>query len=86
MTRPAPPNPSLAQAMLLLGRLDGRLRHSPWADIWLGRARLHGAAQLASLAGVPIDVAHLQAWIAGRTAPPRAAEGLNDPVSVAAVL
>lgn len=85
MSRSAPPHPSLASAMLLLGRLDGRLQNSPWADIWLARARLHGAAQLASLAGVPIDVAHLQAWICGRTAPPRAAEGLNDPVSVAAV-
>lgn len=71
--------------MLLLGRLDGRLKHSPWADIWLARARLHGAAHLAGLAGVPIDVAHLQDWICGRTAPPRASEGLNDPVSVAAV-
>lgn len=85
MTRSAAPHPSSAQAMLLLGRLDGRLRHSPWADIWLARARLHGAAQLAGLGGVPIDVAHLQDWIAGRTAPPRATEGLNDPVSVAAV-
>lgn len=85
MTRLAPPHPSLAEAMLLLGRLDGRLQHSPWTDIWLARARLHGAAQLAGLAGVPIDVAHLQAWIAGRTPPPRAAEGLNDPISVAAI-
>lgn len=85
MPQPAPPQTSLAQAMLLLGRLDGRLQSSPWADIWLARARLHGAAQLAGLAGVPIDVAHLQDWICGRTAPPRASEGLNDPVSVAAV-
>lgn len=73
------------QAMLLLGRLDGRLQNSPWADIWLARARLQGAAQLAGLAGVPTDVRHLQDWICGRTPPPRASEGLNDPVSVAAV-
>lgn len=73
------------QAMLLLGRLDGRLQNSPWADIWLARARLQGAARLAGLAGVPIDVRHLQDWICGRTPPPRASEGLNDPVSVAAV-
>ncbi|BBF72708.1 hypothetical protein SBA_pBAR4_0170 (plasmid) [Sphingomonas bisphenolicum] len=52
--------------MLLLGRLDGRLQNSPWADIWLARARLQGAAQLAGLAGVPIDVRHLQDWICGR--------------------
>lgn len=71
--------------MLLLGRLDGRLQNSPWADIWLARARLQGAARLAGLAGVPIDVRHLQDWICGRTPPPRASEGLNDPVSVAAV-
>lgn len=71
--------------MLMLGRLDGRLQNSPWADIWLARARLQGAAQLAGLAGVPVDVQHLQDWICGRTPPPRASEGLNDPVSVAAV-
>ncbi|WP_371420219.1 hypothetical protein, partial [Tardiphaga sp.] len=69
----------------MLGRLDGRLQNSPWADIWLARARLQGAAQLAGLAGAPIDVRHLQNWICGRTPPPRASEGLNDPVSVAAV-
>ena len=85
MSRSTPPHPSLASAMLLLGRLDGRLENSPCADIWLGRARLHGAAQLASLAGIPIDVAHLQAWICGRTPPPRVSEGLNDPISVAAI-
>src|SRR3546814_16177549 len=58
---------------------------SPWADILLARARLSGAADLAGLAGVPVDVDHLQDWICGRTPPPRASEGLNDPVSVAAV-
>jgi len=71
--------------MLLLGRLDGRLQNSPCADIFLARARLTGAAALAGLAGVPIGVADLQAWIAGRAPPPRASEGLNDPVSVAAI-
>ena len=73
------------ETMLLLGRLDGRLQNSPCADIFLARARLEGAARLAVLAGVPIAVADLQAWIAGRTPPPRITEGLNDPLSVAAV-
>lgn len=85
MASPFPSFASSEQAMLLLGRLDGRLQNSPWADIWLARARLQGAAQLAGLAGVPIDVRHLQDWICGRTPPPRASEGLSDPVSVAAV-
>lgn len=73
------------ETMLLLGRLDGRLHNSSCADIFLARARLEGAAKLAVLAGVPIAVADLQAWIAGRTPPPRITEGLNDPLSVAAV-
>lgn len=73
------------ETMMLLGRLDGRLQNSLCADIFLARARLEGAAKLAVLAGVPIVVADLQAWIAGRTPPPRIAEGLNDPLSVAAV-
>lgn len=85
MASPSPSCGSSEQAILLLGRLDGRLQNSPWADIWLARARLQGAAQLAGLAGVPIDVRHLQDWVCGRTSPPRASEGLNDPVSVAAV-
>lgn len=72
-------------SLLLLGRLDGRLHGSPCADIFLARARLEGAAALAGLAGVPIAVRDLQDWIAGRTPPPRASEGLNDPISVAAV-
>lgn len=71
--------------MLLLGRLDGRLHNSMCADIFLARARLTGAAALAGLAGVPIEVRDLQDWIAGRSPPPRATEGLNDPISVAAV-
>ncbi|MCW2351713.1 hypothetical protein [Sphingobium sp. B12D2B] len=71
--------------LLLLGRLDGRLQHHPCTDIFLARARLAGAATLAGLAGVPIAVRDLEAWIAGRSPPPRASEGLNDPVSVAAI-
>lgn len=72
-------------ALLLLGRLDGRLASSPVADIWLARARLRGAAQLATMAGVPIETRDLQNWISGRTLPPRHSEGLNDPLSVAAL-
>lgn len=71
--------------LLLLGRLDGRLHSSACTDIYLARARLTGAAALAGLAGVPIAVRDLQAWIAGRSPPPRASEGLNDPFSVAAI-
>lgn len=74
-----------AETMLQLGRLDGRLRGSPCTDIFLAKARLHGAVALAGLAGVPIDISDLQDWITGRTPPPRASEGLNDPISVAAV-
>jgi hypothetical protein len=74
-----------AETMLLLGRLDGRLRGSPCSDIFLARARLEGAAALAGLAGVPVAIRDLQDWITGRTPPPRACEGLDDPISVAAV-
>jgi len=71
--------------LLLLGRLDGRLHSSACADIFLARSRLEGAATLAGLAGVPIAVRDLQEWITGRSPPPRASEGLNDPLSVAAI-
>lgn len=71
--------------LLLLGRLDGRLLANPYADIFLARSRLVGAAALAGLAGIPIAVGDLQTWIVGRSAPPRASQGLNDPISVAAV-
>jgi hypothetical protein len=81
----APETPHLADTMLLLGRLDGRLQNSPYTDIYLARSRLDGTAQLAGLAGVPIRIEDLQDWIAGRSLPPRASEGLNDPISVAAV-
>lgn len=74
-----------AEAMLSLGRLDGRLTSSSCTDIFLARARLEGAAALAGLANVPVAVRDLQDWIAGRTPPPRASEGLSDPISVAAV-
>ncbi len=77
---------SAEQAFLLLGRLDGRLVNSPATDIWLARARLKGAAALASVASVPITVKELQDWICGRTLPPRHSEGLNDPLSIAALL
>ncbi|HEX7875987.1 MAG TPA: hypothetical protein VF489_05320 [Sphingobium sp.] len=79
-----PPSPE--QALLLLGRLDGRLANSPATDIWLARSRLRGAAALASFAGVPVAVKELQDWICGRTPPPRYSEGLNDPLSVAALV
>lgn len=71
--------------LLLLGRLDGRLHSSTCADIFLARSRLEGAATLAGLAGVPISVRDLLEWITGRSPPPRASEGLNDPISVAAI-
>lgn len=71
--------------LLLLGRLDGRLHNSTAADIFLARSRLEGAAALAGLAGVPVAVRDLIEWITGRSPPPRASEGLNDPISVAAV-
>ncbi|WP_230190472.1 hypothetical protein [Sphingobium sp. CECT 9361] len=82
---PAPDSSRFSTTMMLLGRLDGRLQNSPATDIFLARARLDGAAALAGLAGVPIDVRSLQEWIAGRCPPPRASEGLNDPISVSAV-
>lgn len=78
-------NPRADDALLLLGRLDGRLQGSTSADIFLARSRLEGASTLAGLAGVPIAVKDLQDWIAGRTRPPRSSEGLNDPISVAAI-
>lgn len=70
----------------MLGRLDGRLANSPAADIWLARARLKGAAALAGIAGVPVTVRELQDWICGRAPPPRHSEGLNDALSVAALV
>lgn len=74
------------QALLLLGRLDGRLANSPASDIWLARSRLKGASLLATFAGVPVAVKELQDWICGRSLPPRHSEGLDDPLSVAALV
>jgi hypothetical protein len=73
-------------ALLALGRLDGRLTHSPAAQPWLIKARLEGAAIAACNAGVPVTASDFEAWISGTRNPPRAAEGLNDPLSVAAVV
>ncbi|MAM37059.1 MAG: hypothetical protein CL949_00815 [Erythrobacter sp.] len=78
-------NPPADDPLLLLGRLDGRLQGSTCTDIFLARSRLEGASALCGLAGVPIAVKDLQDWIAGRTPPPRSSEGLNDPISVAAI-
>lgn len=85
MTSQIAPENVAEKALLLLGRLDGRLKNSAWTDIWLARARLRGASDLASLAGAPVTLAALQDWVCGRAPPPRASEGLNDPVAVAAV-
>jgi hypothetical protein len=71
--------------LLLLGRLDGRLQNSPAREIWLARARISGAATIARIAGVPVDVDDIMNWICGRTPPPRHSEGLNDPLSIAAL-
>jgi hypothetical protein len=73
-------------ALLTLGRLDGRLSHSTAAQLWLIKARLEGAAIAASNAGVPVTMHDLQSWLCGIRNPPRAQEGLNDPLSVAAVI
>ncbi len=77
--------PTRSDSLLLLGRLDGRLHGNAFADVFLARARLNGAVSIAELAGVPIKVRDLLQWITCRSAPPRAAEGLNDPISTAAV-
>lgn len=78
----SPPLPTL----LALGRLDGRLANSPARDIWLARERVSGAATIAGIAGVPVSIDDIMNWICGRTPPPRHSEGLNDPMSVAAVM
>lgn len=71
--------------LLLVGRLDGRLTNSPARDIWLARARLAATSEVSGLAGLPIHTSNLHEWITGRTLPPRHSEGLNDPISVAAL-
>ncbi|MFX7571103.1 hypothetical protein ABTJ55_20190, partial [Acinetobacter baumannii] len=55
-------------------------------DIWQARARVKAAATVAGIAGVPVDTAALLDWICGRTPPPRHNEGLNDPLSIAALM
>lgn len=77
-----PPLPTL----IALGRLDGRLANSPARDIWLARARIDGTATIAGIAGLPVFADDIMNWICGRAAPPRHSEGLNDPMSVAAVM
>ena len=72
--------------LLALGRLDGRLAHSPAWVAWTIRSRFEGAAISACNAGVPIDANHLEAWIAGSGLPPRSGEGRNDPLSVVAIV
>lgn len=72
--------------LLTLGRLDGRLAHSPARVAWTIRSRFEGAAISACNAGVPIDANHLEAWIAGSGLPPRSGEGRNDPMSVVAIV
>lgn len=72
--------------LLALGRLDGRLTHSPARTAWSIRARFEGAAIAACNAGVPTDANAIEAWIAGSGSPPRASEGLNDPLGVAAIV
>ena len=71
---------------LALGRLDGRLTHSPARTAWSIRARFEGAAIAACNAGVPTDANAIEAWIAGSGMPPRVSEGLNDPLGVAAIV
>jgi hypothetical protein len=41
---------------------------------------------VAGIAGVPVDPAAILNWICGRTPPPRHSEGLNDPLSIAALM
>lgn len=72
--------------LLALGRLDGRLTHSPARTAWSIRSRFEGAAIVACNAGVPTDANAIEAWVAGSGLPPRAGEGLNDPLGVAAIV
>ena len=73
-------------ALLMLGRLDGRLAHSPARNAWMIRARFEGAAISCDNAGVPTTANELEQWIAGSGRPPRTGEGLNDPLGVAAIV
>ncbi len=46
---------------------------------------MSATSTIAALAGLPVDTSDLLAWITGRSLPPRHSEGLNDPMSVAAL-
>tara|TARA_E500000305_G_scaffold39821_1_gene30460 strand:+ start:297 stop:1199 length:903 start_codon:yes stop_codon:yes gene_type:complete len=72
--------------LLALGRLDGRLTHSPARKAWSIRARFEGAANVACNAGVPTDANAIEGWVAGAGNPPRICQGLNDPIGVAAIV
>lgn len=47
---------------------------------------MSATSTVAALAGLPVDTSDLLAWITGRSPPPRHCEGLNDPMSVAALV
>lgn len=68
-----------------LGRLDGRLAYSQARNTWLMQMRMRGIVNAAASAGIPTSVDELESWISGRRCPPRSLEGINDPLSVAAV-
>ena len=68
-----------------LGRLDGRLVNSQAKTTWQMQMRMRGIVNAAASAGIPISVDELESWISGRRCPPRSLEGINDPLSVAAV-
>ncbi|CAM3073145.1 hypothetical protein HP438_05580 [Sphingomonas zeae] len=46
---------------------------------------MSATSTVAALAGLPVDTSDLLAWVTGRSPPPRHSEGLNDPMSVAAL-
>jgi hypothetical protein len=70
---------------LLLGRLDGRLAHSPARVIWAVRMRLRAIAHASVAAGVPVEFEDVERWIATGGDMPRRREGLNDPLRLSTV-
>jgi hypothetical protein len=68
-----------------LGRLEGRLHHSPSRLSWLLAMRIRGVAYSAENAGVPVDSDNVRQWFSGQQITPRHLEGLNDPISVVTV-
>jgi hypothetical protein len=70
---------------LQLGRLDGRLAHSPARAIWAVRMRLRAIAHASVAAGVPVEVEDVARWIATGGDMPRRREGLNDPLRLSTV-